>query len=28
VLSNVKIKNTFDLSFNDWTEELDKVIHG
>ena len=28
VLSNVKIKNNFDLSFNDWTEELDKVIHG
>ena len=28
ILSNAKIKNTFDLSFNDWTEELDKVIHG
>ena len=28
VLSNVKIKQTFHLSLNDWTEELDKVIHG
>ena len=28
MLSNVKIKKTFDLSFNDWTQELDKVIHG
>ena len=28
VLSNVKIKNNFDLSFNDWTEELDKVNDG
>lgn len=28
VLSNVKIKKIFDLSFNDWTEELDKVIDG
>ena len=28
VLSNAKIKQAFNLSFNDWTEELDKVIHG
>ena len=28
VLSNVKIKQTFDLSFNDLTQELEKVIHG
>jgi dTDP-4-dehydrorhamnose reductase len=28
ILSNAKIKHTFDLSFDDWTEELDKVIHG
>ncbi len=28
VLSNAKIKQTFDLSFNDWTEELQKIIHG
>ena len=28
VLNNAKIKQTFDLSFNDWTEELQKIIHG
>ena len=28
VLDNVKIKQTFNLSFNDWTQELEKVIHG
>ena len=28
VLSNVKIKKTFNLSFNDWTQELLKIIHG
>jgi dTDP-4-dehydrorhamnose reductase len=28
VLSNVKIKQKFDLSFNDWTQELEKVIYG
>jgi len=27
VLNNVKIKNTFNLSFNDWSEELNKIIH-
>src|SRR6056300_1047362 len=28
VLSNAKIKQTFNLSFNDWSQELNKVIHG
>jgi len=28
VLSNVKIKQTFDLSLSDWTQELLKIIHG
>jgi dTDP-4-dehydrorhamnose reductase len=28
VLSNVKIKKTFELSFNDWSQELNKIIHG
>jgi dTDP-4-dehydrorhamnose reductase len=28
VLSNAKIKQTFDLSFNDWAQELNKIIHG
>ena len=28
VLSNVKIKQTFNLSLNDWTKELEKIIHG
>jgi len=28
VLSNAKIKQTFHLSLNDWTEELQKIIHG
>ena len=28
VLSNAKIKQAFNLSFNDWTQELVKVIHG
>jgi dTDP-4-dehydrorhamnose reductase len=28
VLSNAKIKQTFHLNFNDWSQALDKVIHG
>ena len=28
ILSNAKIKQAFHLSLNNWTEELDKVIHG
>ena len=28
VLDNVKIKQTFNLSFNDWSQELNKIIHG
>jgi len=28
VLSNDKIKQTFNLQFNDWSQELEKVIHG
>jgi len=28
VLSNVKIKQTFDLSLNTWSQELNKMIHG
>lgn len=28
VLSNAKIKSAFNLSFNYWTKELDKLIHG
>jgi len=28
VLSNVKIKEMFNLSLNDWTQELNKIIHG
>ena len=28
ILNNAKIKLAFHLSLNDWTEELDKVIHG
>jgi dTDP-4-dehydrorhamnose reductase len=28
VLSNAKIKQTFHLSFNDWSQELEKIIHG
>lgn len=28
VLSNVKIKEIFNLSFNDWSQELEKVIYG
>jgi dTDP-4-dehydrorhamnose reductase len=28
ILNNAKIKQVFHLSLNDWTEELDKVIHG
>jgi len=28
VLSNVKIKPTFQLSLKDWSKELEKVIHG
>ena len=27
MLSNIKIKQTFDLSFNDWSQELNKIIH-
>ena len=27
VLSNTKIKHTFNLNFNDWSQELDMVIH-
>ena len=28
VLSNVKIKQTFNLQFNDWSQQLLKIIHG
>ena len=28
VLSNAKIKQAFNLSFNDWSKELLKIIHG
>ncbi|AKO64563.1 dTDP-4-dehydrorhamnose reductase [Methylophilales bacterium MBRSG12] len=28
VLSNDKIKKSFGLSFNDWSQELNKIIHG
>ena len=28
ILSNVKIKQTFNLQFNDWSQELLKIIHG
>ena len=28
ILSNAKIKQAFNLSFNDWSQELKKVIHG
>ena len=28
ILSNAKIKQTFNLSFNDWSQELLKIIHG
>ena len=28
MLSNVKIKQTFNLNFNDWSQELNKIIHG
>jgi dTDP-4-dehydrorhamnose reductase len=28
VLSNAKIKQAFNLSFNDWSQELNKIIHG
>ena len=28
MLSNVKIKQTFHLSLNDWSQELNKMIHG
>ena len=28
MLSNVKIKETFNLSLNDWSQELKKIIHG
>ena len=28
VLINVKIKQTFDLNFNDWAQELEKIIRG
>ena len=28
VLSNAKIKQTFHLNFNHWSQELNKMIHG
>ena len=28
VLSNAKIKQTFHLNFNDWSQELNKMIYG
>ena len=28
VLCNIKIKETFNLSLNDWSQELNKIIHG
>ena len=28
ILNNAKIKHTFNLQFNDWSQELDKIIHG
>jgi len=28
ILSNAKIKQTFHLSLNNWTHELEKIIHG
>ena len=28
VLSNAKVKQTFNLSFHDWSQELNKIIHG
>jgi dTDP-4-dehydrorhamnose reductase len=28
VLSNAKIKQAFNLQFNDWSQELNKIIHG
>jgi len=28
ILSNAKIKQAFNLSFNDWSQELNKIIHG
>ena len=28
LLANAKIKKTFNLSFNDWQQELNKIIHG
>jgi len=28
ILSNAKIKQTFHLSLNNWTQELEKIIHG
>jgi dTDP-4-dehydrorhamnose reductase len=28
ILSNAKIKQIFNLSFNDWSQELEKMIHG
>lgn len=28
ILSNAKIKQTFNLQFNDWSQELLKIIHG
>ena len=28
VLSNAKIKETFHLNFNNWSQELNKIIHG
>jgi len=28
ILSNAKIKQTFNLQFNNWSQELNKMIHG
>jgi dTDP-4-dehydrorhamnose reductase len=28
ILNNAKIKQTFNLQFNDWSQELNKIIHG
>ena len=28
ILRNAKIKKTFNLTFNDWSQELRKIIHG
>jgi len=28
ILNNAKIKQTFNLNFNNWSQELQKIIHG